>query len=564
MDTRNVSFHRAGLDRLTAQPFDLLVIGGGITGAGIARDAAMRGLRTALVEAQDLGAGTSSHSSRLIHGGLRYLEQGDFRLVHEATRERRTLMRIAPHLVRPLAFVFPVHHGDRVPLWKLAAGMWLYDALAAFRNVKRHRILGKRALLAAEPMLRERGLVGGARYYDAQCDDARLVLATARSAMQHGATIATYTRVTALELSGGRVRGATVRDASGREGLVQAAVVVNATGAWTDDLRRLEDPGATPILRRTRGVHVMVRRERLGHTDAITLTSPIDGRVMFVLPWGTFSYIGTTDTDEPGPPEDTAPDAADLLYLLRSANACFPQAHLAESDIISTWAGVRALLGSGDPREASAMSREHVIRRGPGGMVTIAGGKLTTYRSMAAELVDAVVGELVRRDGRRRPDPAPTDAEPLPGGEAADLAPLRQAILDFGLGLSAETADHLIAHYGTEAAAVCNLARADRSLLAPLHPDHPSIEAEVVHHARRELAAEVDDVLTRRLHLRYETTDHGARAAPRVAALLGLELGWGDSEVKGALDRWAALNRRAAPPAAPAAAATPRPPAPPA
>ena len=209
------------------------MIGGGITGAGIARDAAMRGFRTALVEARDLGAGTSSHSSRLIHGGLRYLEQGNFRLVHEATRERRTLLRIAPHLVRPLAFVFPVHHGDRVPLWKLAAGMWLYDLLAAFRNVRRHRILGKRALLAAEPMLRERGLVGGARYYDAQCDDARLVLATARSAMQHGATVATYTRGDRRSSrAAAGSRGAVVQDRlRPRRAWCRRRVVVNATGA---------------------------------------------------------------------------------------------------------------------------------------------------------------------------------------------------------------------------------------------------------------------------------------------------------------------------------------------
>ena len=550
---------------MTAQPFDLLVIGGGITGAGIARDAAMRGFRTALVEAHDLGAGTSSHSSRLIHGGLRYLEQGDFRLVHEATRERRTLLRIAPHLVRPLAFVFPVHHGDRVPLWKLAAGMWLYDLLAAFRNVRRHRILGKRALLAAEPMLRERGLVGGARYYDAQCDDARLVLATARSAMQHGATIATYTRVTALERSGGQVRGAVVQDQSGREGVVQASVVVNATGAWTDQLRRLEDPDASPILRRTRGAHVMVRRERLGHTDAITLTSPIDGRVMFVLPWGAFSYIGTTDTDEPGPPEAVAPDDADLVYLLRSANACFPQAHLAEADIISSWAGVRALLGSDDPREASALSREHVIRRGP--------GRHVHHRRREADHLPLHGGGTGgcrgdRARPPRRPAPPRPRRRPTPNrcraarrrtsrrfdrprwSSASDCPSRRRTISS--------------PHYGTEAAAVCNLARADRSLLARLHPDHPAIEAEVIHHARRELAAEVDDVLTRRIHLRYETADHGARAAPRVAALLGRELEWGETEVAGALARWAALSRPGARREAPGAAATPRPPGTPA
>lgn len=518
----------------------------------------MRGFRTALIEARDLGSGTSSHSSRLIHGGLRYLEQGQFRLVHEATRERRTLLRIAPHLVRPLPFVFPVHRGDRVPLWKLAAGMLLYDLLAPLRNVRRHRILGKRALLAQEPMLRERGLVGGARYYDAQCDDARLVVATARSAMLHGADVATYTRVIGLERSGGQVRGVVVEDALMRHGQVRAAVVVNATGPWTDQLRRLEDPAARPLLRPTRGVHVMVRRARLGHTAAITLTSPIDGRVMFVLPWGDFSYIGTTDTDEPGLPESVHASEADVHYLLRSANACFPHAHLTEADIVSTWAGVRALLDTGGHGAASAVSREHLIRRGPAGMFTIAGGKLTTYRSMAEEMVDEVAAELTRREGRPRPERAATEREALPGGEAADLGPMRQTVLELGLG--ADTADHLLHHYGTEAAAVCNLGRLDRGLLARLHPDHPAIEAEVVHHARRELATRIEDVLVRRIHLHYETADHGAQAAPRVAALLGAELQWEEARVARELEAWRLLSPAGAPAAPPGADGSPPPP----
>jgi glycerol-3-phosphate dehydrogenase len=546
------------MDRLTARPYDLLVIGGGITGAGIARDAAMRGFRTALIEARDLASGTSSHSSRLIHGGLRYLEHGQFGLVREATRERRTLLTIAPHLVRPLPFVFPVHQGDRVPLWKLAAGMLLYDLLAPLRNVRRHRILGKRALLAQEPMLRERGLVGGARYYDAQCDDARLVVATARSAMLHGADVATYTRVIGLERSGGDVRGAIVEDEYMRQGLIRAAVVVNATGPWVDGLRRLEDPGAKPILRRTRGAHVMVRRERLGHTAAITLTSPLDGRIMFVIPWGEFSYIGTTDTDEPGAPEAVAPSEEDVHYLLRSANASFPQAHLTEEDVVSSWAGVRSLLDTGGVGAASAVSREHVIRRGPAGMLTIAGGKLTTYRSMAAELVDQVSAELTRREGRPRPSRASTDTEPLPGGEAADLDPMRQTVLDLGLG--AETADHLLLHYGTEAAAICNLGRQERGLLKRLHPDHPAIEAEVVHHARRELATRIEDVLIRRIHLHYETDDHGAQAAPRVAALLGQELDWDADRVRNELAAWQPLSPPAAPSAPPGGGGSPPPP----
>ena len=242
------SLERATLGQLTAQPADLLVIGGGINGAGIARDAAMRGLRTILVEQNDLGSGTSSRSSRLIHGGLRYLEQGEFGMVLEANRERRTLQRIAPHLVWPLPFVFPVHRGDRISRWRLAAGMLLYDVLALFRNVRAHRMLGKRGMLEAEPMLRDRGLLGGARYYDAQCDDVRLVVATARSAIHHGALVANYMAVVGSSAPRAAWSGAQLEDRlTGERGVVRASVVVNATGPWADRVRRLEDAGAAPL-----------------------------------------------------------------------------------------------------------------------------------------------------------------------------------------------------------------------------------------------------------------------------------------------------------------------------
>jgi glycerol-3-phosphate dehydrogenase len=566
MDTRTSPFVRASLSRLAATPHDLLVIGGGITGAGIARDAAMRGLTTVLVDAGDLAAGTSSRSSRLIHGGLRYLEQGRLRLVHEASRERRVLLRIAPHLVRPMPFVFPVHRGDRVPLWKLAAGLWLYDLLAAFRNVRHHRILGKRALLREEPMLRERGLIGGARYFDAQCDDARLTLATARAAMVSGAAVATYMPVRALELAGGEVRGAEVEDLlTGERGSIRASVVVNATGPWADDLRRLEDPAAPPLLRRTAGAHALVPRYRLGHRAAITMTSPIDGRVMFVLPWGDFSYIGTTETEMSGPPEAAAASQADVLYLLRSANACFPHAHLTEDDVVATWAGVRALVAENGGGPASSVTREHLIDRGPAGMFTIAGGKLTTYRAMASEMVDLVEAELARRERRPRAPAPPTDSVPLPGGEAGDLSPLRQAALD--LGLTVETADHLLRHYGTETAAICNLVSSDRSLLAPLDAAHPAIEAEVVHHVRRELAVRVEDVMLRRIHLGYEAPDCGAAAVERVAALMGRELGWDAGRREEEVARWrnrGDVRTSGRSSSRPATAGAPLPPAPPA
>jgi glycerol-3-phosphate dehydrogenase len=525
-----------------------LIVGGGITGAGIARDAAMRGLRTVLVEQGDLGAGTSSRSSRLIHGGLRYLEQGRLRLVLEANRERRVLLRLAPHLVRPLPFVFPLHQGDRVPLWRLAAGMWLYDLLALFRNVAPHRMLSKRALLAGEPMIRERGLLGGARYFDAQCDDARLVLATARSAASHGAQIATYTAVEALELADGRVSGARVVDGlTGERGIVRAAAVVNATGPWTDRVRALEDPGCRPLLRPTKGVHVVVPRSRLGHHEAIAFLSPIDGRVMFALPWGDDSYVGTTDTDTGEPPEAVTARPDDLVYLLRSINALFPNARLGVEDVRVSWAGLRPLLGNRGSRP-SGVSREHAIIEGPAGMLTIAGGKLTTYRVMAQDTVDRVLQQFEERSHRVEARPAPTDREPLPGGETAEFGPFHRSALE--MGLSEDTAEHLVRHYGTETAGIVNLTATRRELQRRLHPRHPAIEAEVVHAARRELAERVDDVLVRRVHLYYETPDRGQAAAHRTAELLGHELGWPRTRMMEEEVRYRALTEGSAAPSA--------------
>jgi glycerol-3-phosphate dehydrogenase len=518
------------------------VIGGGITGAGIARDAAMRGLRTILVDQHDLGFGTSSRSSRLVHGGLRYLEEGDLALVFEALRERRTLLDLAPHLVRPLPFIFPVHQGDRVPLWKLWAGIVVYDLLASFRNVRWHRFLGKRTLLKQEPMVRERGLVGGVRYFDAQCDDARLVVATARSAMRHGALVANYMAVEDLIRADGRVQGARLRDRlTGQETTVHAHVVANATGPWCDAIRRMEDPRAAPLLRLTKGAHVMVRRERLGHEAAITLTSPIDGRVMFVLPWGDYSYIGTTDTDTTEGPDDVRTSTEDIHYLLRSANAAFPNAHLGERDVIATWAGLRPLVAPDETVGASQVPREHVIVRGPGGMLTIAGGKLTTFRVMAAEFVDRAVAILHELDGRPRAPRPPSEKEPLPGGEVRDLAPLKGAGIE--LGLFRETVEHIAGTYGTECSAVFNLVRERRELAAQLVPGYPAIEAEVVHVARRELAQRVEDVLVRRIHPYYETQDHGLAGARRTAELLGEELGWDESRVAEEAARYAEFVR---------------------
>ena len=515
------------LKAMVETPVDLLIIGGGITGAGIARDAALRGFRTALIDKADFGAGTSSHSSRLIHGGIRYLEQGAFRLVFEASHERRVLLTIAPHLVRPLAFLFPVYRGGRIPAWKLRAGMWLYDLLASFRNVRWHRWLNAKKVRRVEPGLRERGLVGAALYYDAQTDDARLVIGTIRSAIRAGALAANYVETTSLLKPDGRVRGALVRDVlTGETATIRANVVVNATGPWSDQLRRLDDPQAPPILRLTKGAHVTVPQRRLGNEHAVTLLSQVDGRVMFVLPWGDLSYIGTTDTDGDASPDALRVTAADVTYLLRSTNAAFPDARLAPNDIVSAWVGLRPLLRE-DHANPSQVSREHRVFESPHGLITIAGGKLTTYRVMARDVVDRVATRLHELDGRPIPARAATDKLPLPGGEAAELDILIESARS--RGASEATARHLVASYGTEAAAVLNLVDRDRQLGASIVVGHPEIWAEVAYTVERELAVRVQDVLVRRLHLYYEIPDQARAVAGRVAAQMKQLLDWDET-----------------------------------
>jgi len=544
---------RADLDALAAGPVDLLVIGGGITGAGIARDAALRGIRTALVDAGDFGGATSSRSTRLVHGGLRYLEHGWLRLVFEASRERRILLHIAPHLVRPMPFLFPVHAGGRVGRGRLAAGLWLYDLLSVFRNVHMHRTLSRRAVQKLEPQLRDRGLLGGAVYYDAWCDDARLVLANARAAHKSGALVASYTSVASFEKAGGQLRGALLEDAiDGRRLTAHARVVVNATGPWTDAIRRLDEADAAPLLRPTKGVHAAVPRQRVGNTGALTLTSPIDGRVMFILPWGEITIVGTTDTDYAGDPAEVAPDADDVTYLLRSANAVFPDAHLAMSDVIAAWAGLRPLLRNGAEGSTGAVSREHRIVESAAGLISIAGGKLTTYRAMAAELVDLVASRLHAIDGRHVPDRAATATEPLPGGDVADLGLLVRELVKEGVAEPA--ARHLVDTYGSEAMAVANIATRDRTLAEPLIPGFPVLRAEVVYQARREMALSVADVMIRRTHLFHTHPGQGAEGTPVVAGLLATELGWDASREASALAGYLAevqrMRQALSPPAA--------------
>jgi glycerol-3-phosphate dehydrogenase len=527
---------RATIWDLSARRFDLLVIGGGATGAGIAREAAHRGLAVALVERGDFASGTSSRSSRLIHGGLRYLEHRRWSLVREALAERAVLLRVAPHLVRPVAFLFPIFKTDRLSTWKLELGLSLYDLLALGGNVRRHRALSKRSVLDHEPLLKERGLRGGALYWDAQCDDARLTLATLRSASNRGAALSNYMCATALEMENGQVSGATVEDQlTGAQGTIHAKVVINAAGPWIDQIRRLEDPNVKPLLGVTRGSHVMVARSRIGHHHAITFLSPIDGRVMFVLPWGDRSYIGTTDTDTTDSPDRVVATTEDMLYLLRSTNAIFPSARLSLEDVSASWSGLRPLLAN-SATDPEARSREHSITRGSRGMVTVAGGKLTTYRRMGIETVDRIAPLFNRSDSKTDPMKARSALESLPGGE-----PYKQETLFGGgvkRGLTEPTIAHLVGQYGSETPLVYELVRDWPALKEPVHPHHGAIGAQVIFAVRREFARRLDDVLLRRLSIGFETADGGIAAAEPVSRMMGRELGWDDVRRREEIERY--------------------------
>ena len=520
----SASARRAALDLLSHARFDVLIIGGGITGAGVARDAAMRGLRTALVERDDFASGTSSRSSRLIHGGLRYLEHGWLHLVFESSRERRTLMRIAPHLVRPLAFTWPVYDEARVPLWKLGAGLMVYDALALFRNLGgNHRRLVPDDVLELEPAVRRDGLRGGARYFDASTNDVRLTLANVRAAVDEGATAMNHAEVRMLRRAGSHVTGAHVIDRITGKGVdVTARTVVNATGPWSDSIRRMVDPHASTGLRGTKGVHIAVPRDRVGNRDALTILSAIDGRVMFVLPAGPFTIVGTTDTDYAGPIDDVRASRADVEYLLRSANAYFPGAQLTASDVVAAWAGIRPLVAGrgGDP---GSTSREHAITWTAPGLLSVTGGKLTTYRSMAASVVDQVVRAL-----GATAQSAPTHEVALPGGDMASFAEEVQ-IATSTIGI-APLADHLVRMYGTGWRAVWTIVGSNTALSAPVVPTLPYIVAELYYAVEQEMALTLGDLLIRRLHVAYETRDHGIAAAPAAARAVGPLLGWSESD----------------------------------
>ncbi|MDQ3897867.1 MAG: glycerol-3-phosphate dehydrogenase/oxidase [Actinomycetota bacterium] len=500
-------FERApALERLAGQRFDVLVVGGGITGAGVALDAASRGLRTALVERRDFGSGTSSRSSKLVHGGLRYLSQGEYRLVAQALAERQRLLVNAPHLVRPLPFLYP-SYGSRSRMRAVGTALWLYDLAGGFRIGRLHRRLRVPDATAHTPSLRTDQLVGAHLYLDAHADDARLTLAVVRTAvLDHRAVAANYVTVTDLLVhADGRLAGAHV-NADGREFDVRASVVVNAAGVWGD---RLWGDGPASV-RPAKGVHLTVPADLVRTDVALVLGVPTDNRSIFVVPWpGTDRvYVGTTDTDYDGPLDDPTCTPDDMAYLLDAANAALATT-LTPGDVVGTWAGLRPLVAGAPSQRSADLSRRHRVIRGRQGLVSITGGKLTTYRAMAADTVDAVEDML----GRRR-TPSRT----------AKLA-LRGAVR----GLPGDDG-HLERRYGSDARVVSALIRTDPSLGEPLVPGLPYLRAEALYATRYEMARTLDDVLARRTRSLILARDASVAAAAAAARLVATELGWTSAE----------------------------------
>lgn len=522
------------LARLADEHWDLLVVGGGIVGAGALLDAASRGLRAALVERDDFAVGTSSRSSRLIHGGLRYLEQFRVGLVREALAERARLLELAPHLVRLESFLFPLYGAPGLARAFYTAGMTLYDLLGSARSGGRHRHLSVAGALDWAPHLRRPGLRGAIVYSDAMEDDARFTLAVVRTAQALGAVAVTRAAAVAPIRDGDRIAGARVADRlAATEIDVRADVVLDATGVWGAEAGR-PFPGASFTVLPSRGSHVLVPRERIPARGGMTIRIP--GRVAFLVPWPRHWVIGTTDAPFHGPVDRPPASGAEVDQILGTLNGAFDLG-LSRDDVVGTYAGLRPLVAPVDASSTVKLSREHRVSVEAPGLVRISGGKYTTYRVMARDAVDAALGAAA--PGR----PSRTEDLPLVGAAArADLDRLasRLAATD---GVGDEAARSLVDRHGTEADAVVELGRA-RSLLAPLVAGLPFLEAEVAWAMEREGALSLDDVLARRFRLAPELRDRGAALAPRVAELVGDALGWSADRRRDEIEGYLATAHR--------------------
>ncbi|MGC5013774.1 glycerol-3-phosphate dehydrogenase [Streptosporangium sp. DT93] len=518
----------AALAQMSAEELDVVVIGGGVVGAGVALDAATRGLSVGLVEARDFASGTSSRSSKLIHGGLRYLEQLNFDLVREALQERSLLLqRLAPHLVRPVPFLFPLKHR----IWErpyVGAGLVLYDTMGfsfgGTRGMPGHRHLSRKRALRLAPSLRKSSFTGAVQYWDAQIDDARHVMTTLRTAAMYGASVASRTQVVSFLREGERVTGVRVRDLeNGGEMEIRARQVVNATGVWTDDLQEMAGGRGQIHVRASKGIHLVVPRDRIHSLTGIILRT--EKSVLFVIPWGRHWIIGTTDTAWELNRAHPAASRSDIDYVLDHVNEVL-EVPLTREDVEGVYAGLRPLL-SGESEETSKLSREHVVAHPLPGLVMVAGGKYTTYRVMAKDAVDAVAHGL-----DYRVPPSCTDRVPLAGAEGYQALWNSRHRLAQSSGLHVARIEHLLQRYGSMIDEVLALIEEDPSLGKPLTGADDYLRAEVVYAATHEGARHVNDVLTRRTHISIETFHRGLAVVDEAAKLLAGPLGWDDDQVK--------------------------------
>lgn len=507
------------------EPFDLLVIGGGATGCGIAVDAASRGLKTALIEKNDFAEGTSSRSTKLVHGGVRYLEMAvkrldrvQYNLVKDGLYERGVLLKNAPHLAHRRALVTPLYKWHEIPY--IFAGLKLYDILAGKMNIGHSRLVGRKEALRRFPMLKAEGLKAGVLYYDGQFNDARMAVTLAATAHQQGAIVANHLEVVGLDKKDGAICGAQVRDNLGDEEFsIQARGVINATGPFADRLRLLDDPAAAPILNASSGIHIVLDQRFAPPDTGLMIPETEDGRVLFILPWQGHALIGTTD--EPAEITDH-PRAQDkeIAYLLRHISKYF-DLEVTRTDIKSVWSGLRPLVSDPQAADTARLARDHIIQVSASGLLTIAGGKWTTYRKMAQDTVDHAMQSYSLRAGRG----CHTDHLPLVG--AANFTAAGEERLAKEFGLAADVAHHLHHAYGDQAPQIAELARQD--LDQRLHPDHPYIEAEVVYTVRHEFAQRAADVLVRRTTLALLDSEAALQATDRVIELMAAELAWDES-----------------------------------
>ncbi len=511
-------YRAAALRALADTEFDVLVVGGGVVGTGTALDAVTRGLSVALVEERDWAAGTSSRSSKLIHGGLRYLEQLDFPLVREALKERSLLLsRLAPHLVHPVPFLVPLRHRAWERVY-IGAGVSLYDVIGGARVLPRHQYLSRRRALRIAPGLRRDALVGAIQYFDAQADDARYTMTLARTAANYGAVVATRASVTGFLREGERVTGARVADLEGGGEIpVRARRVIGATGVWTDDIHRMAGTRGEIAVRASKGVHIVVPRDRIRLDTALILRT--EKSVLLVIPWGRHWLIGTTDTDWDLDKAIPAASSADVTYLLEHVNAAIATP-LTADDVVAVYAGLRPLLAGGAGGTA-ALSREHAVSQPVPGLIVIAGGKFTTYRVMARDAVAAATADL--------PASVPasvTDRLPLAGAAGYEALWNERGRLAGRAGLHPARVEHLLNRYGSCTEDVLELIAADPVLGQPIPGAADYLKAEAVYAASSEGALHLEDILARRMRIAIEEWDSGAAAAPEVARLAAPVLGW--------------------------------------